>query len=267
MTHHPPTLVRLYFFSWRLLNRLVGLLFSAFTGLWLGILDRDSLHAVDQLYYDGQALYRDPEYNCRGLFPWEQEMIERYFARSRRLLLFGAGGGREMIALGRLGYQVDGYECNPEFVHQANELLSQSGVPGMVRPHARDQFPEIDGIYEGLIFGWGSYMLIQGRERRVRFLQECAARLLPEAPVLLSFYNQEETRLNDGLVVRIGSAARRLLRREALEPGDSLAPNYVHYFSKEQIASEMKEAGFAIVHYSAHSYGHAVGMAAGPVVV
>jgi hypothetical protein len=46
-----------------------------------------------------------------------------------------------------------------------------------------------------------------------------------------------------------------------VEIGDDLAPNYVHYFTRSEIASELSEAGFALQCYSPEPYGHAVGVA------
>jgi hypothetical protein len=52
----------------------------AFVGFWLGVLDRRTLHAIDDLAYRRwRPLYQNPEYNRRGLFEWEREAIESYF--------------------------------------------------------------------------------------------------------------------------------------------------------------------------------------------
>ena len=39
-------------------------------------------------------------------------------------MVVGGGGGREVLALRRLGYEVDGFECDPGLVACANELLA-----------------------------------------------------------------------------------------------------------------------------------------------
>ncbi|NJO96415.1 MAG: hypothetical protein HC764_10650 [Pleurocapsa sp. CRU_1_2] len=48
---------------------------------------------------------------------------------------------------------------------------------------------------------------------------------------------------------------------ELIEPGDTLVPDYVHYFTKDEIEREFKEAGFELIMYSNDEYGHAVGLA------
>jgi hypothetical protein len=50
-----------------------------------------------------------------------------------------------------------------------------------------------------------------------------------------------------------------MLRRDGVEVGDSLVPNYVHYFTKAQLESEMTAAGFELVSFERVPYGHAVG--------
>src|SRR5215208_5585757 len=72
----------------------------AFVGFWLGVLDRRTLHAIDDLAYQRRkSKYQNPEYNRRGLFEWEREAIESYFPDRGRLTVIGAGGGREVLAL------------------------------------------------------------------------------------------------------------------------------------------------------------------------
>jgi hypothetical protein len=54
---------------------------------------------------------------------------------------------------------------------------------------------------------------------------------------------------------------RRLRQREKIELGDALEPEYVHYFTQNEIAGELREGGFALQYYGEDPYGHAVGMA------
>ncbi len=54
---------------------------------------------------------------------------------------------------------------------------------------------------------------------------------------------------------------RRGLCRELAETGDWLAPNYVHFFTRDEVASELSEGGFKIIRYGTDEYGHAVGTA------
>ena len=261
----PRTIIPLYLFCTSSLERSAGLLRGCFTGFWLGVLSRDLLQQIDQQYYDSTANYHEGSYNRRGLWYWELEMLKRYFADRRSLLVAAVGGGREALALHKLGYRVDSFECNPTLVGIANRLLAEDGYEGRVQLAQRDTCPPGSTVYDGLIIGWGGYMLIQGRARRVRFLQSLRARVLTGGPILLSFFTRPGDPGSFRVTLFVANFLRRLRRVEPVELGDSLGPDYAHYFTRSEIDSELREAGFELVYYSTQGYGHAIGRALPPV--
>ncbi|MBN1598354.1 MAG: hypothetical protein JW894_08670, partial [Bacteroidales bacterium] len=66
----------------------------------------------DELHYNKSEKYADDNYNLSGLSEWGKKRFEKYFPKSKKILLLAAGGGRETVALIRMGYNVDSYECN-----------------------------------------------------------------------------------------------------------------------------------------------------------
>lgn len=238
-----------------------GLLYALFDGICLGLLDRHTLHSLDEYCYKSWGEYHDETYNRSGLTNWEQNAIETYFQNARRLLVAGAGGGREILALCKLGYEVDGFECHPELAAFANTLLKEEGVQGKVTVVPRDECIDTVACYDGLIVGWGAYMLIQGRKRRIAFLNKLRHRVKPQAPLLISFFHRTQGQRRFRVIAVVGTALRYLLLRNPIEVGDSLAPNYVHHFTEEEIDQELREAGFRRVFYDTQYYGHAVGIA------
>ena len=237
-------------------------LHASFVGFWLGLLNRDLLHQVDRTYYDNQKFYRNEDYNRKGLFDWEKPVIQQYFSRCKKILVIGAGGGREVLALGRLGYEVDGYECNPLLVEAAQKIISCENLNTQVNVQffPRDGCPDGEINYDGAIVGWSAYMLIQGRETRVAFLKALRKRLLPNSPVLLSFFHRKRESRSYKLTFWIANLFRRLKLQERIELGDDLVPNFVHNFSKEEVDSELREGGFSMIVYNDRPYGHAVGV-------
>ena len=173
----------------------------------------------------------------------------------------GAGGGREILALRQLGYDAVGFECNARLVSFANRLLSGEGVGGEVLPAPRDGVAPGLGNYDGVIVGWGAYMLIRGRAARVEFLRSLRRHVPDDAPILLSFFTRSEDQTFFKLSAAVGNVLRRLLGRERLELGDGLAPNYVHCFTEGEVALELAEAGFELVSYQTDGYGRAIGAA------
>ena len=250
---------------WR--RRLAAASDAVQTGLWLGVLGRDALAAVDETFYREQALYASEAHNLRGLYPWEEEAIGAYFGGCRSLLLVGAGGGREVLPLVSRGYRVEAYECNPVLATAATALLAREGCAAAVRPLPRDQAPPPGERRDGVVVGWGAYMLIPGRERRVRFLAALRGCVDESAPLLLSFWTRREGRTRDRIVPAAAAPLRWIARREPVEPGDDLAPNFVHRFTEAEVAAEMAEGGFSLLRYRVegrepHTSGWAVGVAA-----
>lgn len=248
----------LYRYSADLLRRFQTLTQAIFQGFWLGILSRNSLYRIDAYYYDRQKVYFDDAYNLRGLWAWEEYALEKYFEPSSSLLVSSVGGGREILALRELGYTADGFECHPDLVEKANTLLQQNGLSPNIELVPRDSCPEGTTQYDGAIVGWGSYMLIQGRRKRVEFLKQLRTRIKPGGPILLSFFHRHETERIFPMISTIGNVFRFVLRRERLEPGDSLDPNYVHHFTESQLAGELAQAGLELMYYSTDEYGNAV---------
>jgi SAM-dependent methyltransferase len=253
-----PLPVRAYYASTRLLANIMQLVRACHTGFWLGVLGRKNLHWVDQVYYDRQGMYRDPSFNQRGLWPWEQRVLDQFFSGRRTLLVAAAGGGREVLALRRAGFDVRGFECNSNLAAFANRMLGESGLEGDIEEAPRDHCPVDSRTYDGAIVGWGAYMLIQGRARRLTFLGEIGARLEPGGVVLLSFFDRPERSRRFATTAALTNAIRWLLRRDRVEVGDVLNPNYVHCFTQAEIRDEVDAVGFDLIFYSPKEYAHAV---------
>lgn len=256
-----PRIVRRYYSAKARFTRVVIGLRACFVGFWLGVIPQRELHLVDERYYNGEAMYVDREYNRSGLFEWERRVLAGHFPGERDLLLLSAGGGREVLALRRMGHRVDAYECNPSFVSFANAFLCDEGLEAAVRLAPRDTCPAGPRRYEGAIVGWGGYMLIHGRERRVALLRSIRAQLEPGAPLLLSFFTRPGDQPYYRVIALLGSALRAALGRERVEVGDDLDPNYVHHFTQGEIERELRAAGFRPAFFSRDEYGHAVGIA------
>lgn len=260
-----PLVFRAYSTSLSALTAFGNLLTGAFRGVWLGILTQRQLELMDALHHMGWSAggfqpidYSRTTYNNRGLWVWERELVTRFFSNQRPILLLAAGAGRELLALTRMGYQVDAYECNPELVAHGNRILREQGLNCTIRSIGRDECPAGPRCYGGAIVGWSAYMLIPGRERRIRLLRTIATRLEPESPLLISFFGVTSHGLEQRATYYVGNILRTLLRRPRLDLGDSLAPTFVHYFTREEIEGELAAAGFRLEAHSITGYGRAV---------
>src|SRR5687767_12754763 len=92
--------------------------------LYDGALERQNIEA----HYGPRPFYREPGYQARGLWPFEERALERWFPRPpARVLVPGAGTGREVLALHQRGYQVDAFEPTAAMVALANPLVVGAG--------------------------------------------------------------------------------------------------------------------------------------------
>lgn len=259
-----PWPVRLYFLLRNGLRKGLGLIEIAFEGFWLGISSGRLHHDIDRYCYDSWPLYRDETYNRGGLMAWEARAIDQYFRERQRLLLAAAGGGREALALTSMGFQVLAFECHDGLREAANRLLAGEDPPTRVIACQRDHCPDLAGTFDGLIIGWGAYMLIQGSERRISFLRQLRARVTTGAPLLLSFFFRNAGSKHFRLIFRVANIIGKISGRGRLELGDRLGPNFVHYFSREELEKELLAADFRMELFETLEYGHAVAVATDP---
>ncbi|MFC1755689.1 SAM-dependent methyltransferase [Thermoproteota archaeon] len=221
------------------------------------------MYSINNLYYsDTKKRYFDRSYNKSGLFDWEKRVIEKYYTHCKKILVVGAGGGREVLALRELGYDADGFECNPELVKCANDILESEGFPSDVKLVGRDGCPDAPKNYDGAIVGWSAYMLIQHSEERIVFLKKMRALMYDSSPILVSFFYRCGSERYFKAVAVISNVIRTILMRKRVEAGDDLVPNHVHYFTKNELELELNEGGFNMDFYSTVTYGHAVGLPA-----
>ena len=76
-----------------------------------------------------------------GLFEWEKPIIEKHFSNAKSILLIAAGGGREVLALIKMGFEVDSYECNTKLIEYGNELLQRNKIDTKIKYLPRNSVP------------------------------------------------------------------------------------------------------------------------------
>jgi len=238
-----------------------GIARGLWSGLWLGLLTREHLHQVDQHSYTASRSYLGTDHNLSGLFSWEAEAIDHYFKDCGRVVLLGAGAGREVAPLLDRGFEVDAFECHDGLRETGNDLLAHHEPRCFIQAMERDRCPDLDGNYDGVIVGWGMYTLIQGRERRIQLLRDLRASVKPGNPMLLSFYVLGGPQRRYRIAARLGNIIRTVLGRERLDFGDDLSPGYGHFFTRKTIEEELKEAGWHLEFLDRRTYPHAVAIA------
>jgi hypothetical protein len=221
------------------------------------VLDRfnDMAYASTRSYRPGDASFR------AYLFPWEEEAISRFFPQaSAHVLVGGAGGGREALALVALGYRVTAFEPSSRLaaalaarareidgltVYRARyedlPLLEETSRPGVV---ALDALPRIDAV----IVGWGSFSHLRAQRFRVAALESLAR--ATGGPILVSFLGLFDNRQAPRSA--LGRLRRALPRRQGRGPGDafSVAIGFYHRTNEQEVDDLASAAGLEIVYRS-----------------
>src|SRR5436309_2730404 len=96
-------------------------------GVWLGVLTDAELAALDESYYEQATMYRTASWNERGLFDWEQRLVLDHFPPGARIIVTACGGGREVLALLKMGFDVFGYESHPALAAFAGDFMAEHG--------------------------------------------------------------------------------------------------------------------------------------------
>ena len=233
---------------------------SLIQGLSLGLLSNTALERLtEHRYATSFSSYAEESYLNSGFFVWEREAIGRYFPPGGRILVAAAGAGREMIALAHAGFVVAGFDCCAPLVEAGRNELTKQGINAKLEYVPPSSVPEEDGHYDAVLVGFSGYMYIPGRDRRISFLRELCCFLKPGAPLMVSFTEGSAGRRRVW-TARIGTAVRRLRLATPVEEGDWIKTGFQHHFVRQEILSEMKEAGMELAYYSGACYGHAVGL-------
>jgi hypothetical protein len=213
------------------------------------------LAAYSDRMYAATSTYRADSPNFReGLFHWEDDMIARVFpAPPGRVLVGGAGGGREAFALAARGFEVVAFDPSDglarSMAERAKALPAVTPLVGRYEelPHLRhvDTHAPADvrrlGPFKVTVFGWTSFSHIRRRSERVAALRAAAA--VTDGPVVISFFLRTDGPGGpERLVQRVGRTLGLAYN------GDQFTP-YIGLFHKsslEELQAEVAEAGLGI---------------------
>lgn len=241
---------------------------SLWQALWLGLLATDDLNGITWSYYVSKSGFESEDFNIQqGLWSWEADAVRNYFKDCKRVLIAGAGGGREVIALVRLGHEVTAFDFSPYLTTGCRRNLEKAGYSALVLDAPPDGLPEGLGMYDAVLIGRGFYHHIPGRKRRIAFLKACRACLKVGDPIILADFFTRDA--NSRFYLRtqtIANIIRRLRNySERVEFGDWLTNTMQHAFIRDEIEQEFLEAGvtpeiYMVSPFSEESHlAHAVG--------
>jgi hypothetical protein len=218
------------------------------------------LDRYNDLAYGTNTAYRPDLADFRRyLFPWEEKVIERLFPPPpARILVGGAGGGREVFALAHSGYQIVAFEASPILACSLSAAVP-AGMPVKVFQARYEDLPSlysatagipagtIDalGPFDAAIVGWGSFAHLRTEDQRVQTLKDFAR--VTRGPLLLSFFLHN---LDPGAPERPGRLRSLLRGRFNRDPGNafSLGLGFYHYVSVAEITALIHKAGLKVIY-------------------
>src|SRR5437870_3504912 len=99
---------------------------SALTHLAAGTLRLQDLRGA--IVNAWEEFGRSEELIRSGLMPWERALYDRFLKVEDRILVVGCGTGRDLIALLKLGYRVEGLDVGPRAIALARRILEKEGL-------------------------------------------------------------------------------------------------------------------------------------------
>jgi hypothetical protein len=201
--------------------------------------------AYNDIAFSGQAMYRPGSDVFRDdLFPWEREAVKAWFpAPPATVLIGGAGGGREALALARRGYAVTTFDPALGLVASFEQHHSDATHPiaafagryedlPLVRD-PRDGAAAVDlsqrGRFDAAIFGWASYSNLRSETTRVAALR--AMGRLTAGPMLLSYFPH------------LGDSADAHSRRGSF----TVKVGYFRNLTEHEVRGEIEAAGLDVL--------------------
>lgn len=205
-----------------------------------------------------------------ALFDWEEAAVKRFFPPPpARVLVGGAGSGREAFALAEVGYTVVAFEPVDSLVREMRVRQSkQSGDVRAYRGAYRDM-PLLgqgdpqgtvdlreERPFDAAIIGWGSFSHLVTDAERTMTLRRFAG--VTRGPILASFYPAptQEMRATRSDGVR-GWVRRRATRRGTSR--FSLKDGYCRLLTATEFEALAAEASLDVLHLDCTSvWAHAL---------
>jgi hypothetical protein len=149
-----------------------------------------------------------------------------------------------MIALVRMGYRVEGFECSLPMVEAGRTALRLRGMDAPLQWAPPSRLPELTSEFHAAIIGWNAWSYIVPAQRRLEFLRELQTHLVAGAPVLISAGVASEGNGAWRWIALVANLIRRLTFRPGdIEAGMSFPTRPRQDFTRSKLQAEVLKAG------------------------
>jgi hypothetical protein len=215
------------------------------------------LDTYNALAYSRTAAYVPGETEFRrGLFEWEREAIDRYFpAPPAKVLVGGAGGGREPFALVDRGYEVVAFDPAAHLVTAMRGAAPEAGLHAYDGaysdlPRLRDASGAVIDLgagapFDAAILGWSSFSHLRTDAERVGALRAVGA--LTSGPVLVSYFG-DPSRGDEPEAG--GRGLKGWVRRRAMRRGRAMFSVQIGYYRvlrHSEVIERARQAGLTVI--------------------
>ena len=193
-----------------------------------------------------------------GLFDWEEEAVTRYFpAPPARILVGGAGGGREPFALLDKGYSVVAFDPAEPLARAMAAAApgdatlrayrgSYASMPILEAVAGSDEPLDLrhEPPFDAAIVGWSSFSHLRSDAERVETLRQFGA--ATRGPILVSYFPDPAP----ADVPASGGTLRRWLRQRARRRGPSVFSIQIGYYRllrHSDVEDLVRQAGLSVV--------------------
>lgn len=189
-----------------------------------------------------------------GLFWWEANVYTKYICRHDRILVVGAGTGRDVIALAAAGHEVVGLDPIPELLSIARQHLDACALSATLIAGAIGDTDVVPGRFEAIIFSDNMYSTLPSSADRVAALARAREHLTPGGRVIVTYFGATEVLPQRAYrIARLSSwLTRSDLRLERSDVVTTRGPrgrqlHYHHVFTAPEIEAEGQLAGLRVV--------------------
>lgn len=235
------------------------------SGIVLGFLPDEFLRRYNDYIYAKKGVYRADSIAFREeLFEWEKEAVRKFFPRQpAKILIGGAGGGREAFALAGMGYDVTAVEPCSALLETMRKRAEESGGRVKVVKGSYENIGEWDAEhpFDAVILGWGSISHAVN-DMTIRTVFETTRKKSPGAPVLFSFLARSPD--NEGKFSKLRFPTEIIKKAAPIKrpEGSSfqISAGYLRRFSADDIKRLADLSGYETAFLSSDvtTYPHAV---------
>lgn len=221
------------------------------------LISPDQREQVTWARYSKQGQTYQAEGNTfkRGLFEWEQRLFSHTaFPTSGRILIGGAGGGREADHFLKHGYQVVAFE--PSDLCDSLKTWASADPACFVEKISYQQFTQVLGTnsplfqsFDAIVVGWGSFAHILEDSPREAFLLACKKQY-PAAPIALSYLARSS------VPSRLRTYANRFLADADCNIEFKSHAGFLRVDHPKRLEGWLTQLGFDVLYHSQMPYGH-----------